>query len=191
MPTVDGRSRVMPESLSSSYVRVRGLEPDVTFDRLTLSRYRFEYVGPLLWIPEDPSVVAVSDFSLSNRGSSDESFAILQTEFKFAQDQPVYATPGTVARAGRSFLVNWALPYFNSPDDEDAGQGYWAHIFTTSRDVVPSIHFYVVDAQTGSVVASYPEFYVSPGDFAVFELPLELPSGISPVLGNPPSTQEQ
>ena len=94
----------------------------------------------------------------------DQRCAILLTEYDFEPQQPSEFNPGAIVYPGRIFLVNWGL-VVSGAGDSDTGfdQGWWLRMFTTSRDVVPSIHFY---GNPGS-----PEFYFSAGDFAVFDLP--------------------
>lgn len=74
------------------------------------------------------------DFSLANIGSSEESFCIILTEFHFAPDQPSDVGPVNTARPGRVFLVNQLIERLGVSDED---QGWWARIFTTSRNVVP------------------------------------------------------
>jgi hypothetical protein len=129
------------------------------------SKFRFEYVSPVLWLARSMSEIWTLDFSFANRGTTEETFAILLTEFHFEQEQPTEYDPGATLHPGRVFLVNWSFELLGG-DDSDIGfdQGWWARIYTTSRDVVPSIHFYAEDPRDA-------EFYVAHGDFAVFELP--------------------
>jgi hypothetical protein len=113
------------------------------------------------------------DFSFANRGSTLESFAILLTEFHFAEEQPSEYDPGARLYPGRVFLVNWGFELLGGGDgDTGFDQGWWARMYTTSRNIVPSIHFY-------ADVAGGPDLYFSRGDFDVFELP----GSFSPVIG--------
>ena len=136
----------------------------MAIDSLWWSTFRFEYVSPVMWTQLTSGAVATFDFSLANRGRTEERFGIIVTEFEFEPQQPSVLDPGAVVYPGRAFLVNWSEEVLGGSDsDTSYDQGWWARIYTTSRDVVPSIHFYGSDGS--------PEFYFSPGDFAVFDLP--------------------
>jgi hypothetical protein len=95
------------------------------------------------------------------------------TEFEFEPQQPSFFVPSFTVRPGRAFLDNWTLEALGGGSDTSEGQGWWARIYTTSRNVVPSIHFYG---------PGLPDRYVSVGDMAVFELPTGfVPPTIGPV----------
>lgn len=130
--------------------------------------FHYEYDSPVIWMPPAPAVWTF-DFSFANRGGVDEMFCILVTEFHFAPDQPTFLVPPTPSRGGRIFLVNWTIV---GEAVEDAGDstGWWARIFTTSRDVIPSLHAYADTPKPGIDPPTFPDFYFSPGDFLFFEI---------------------
>jgi hypothetical protein len=156
----------MPERISPSTVYDKRKTSDSTERRELIQPpvwWNFEYVGPVIWQP--PNSVWSFDFSLANRGLSDESFCIILTVFQFEPDQPSEVTPVYTARAGRVFLENWTQERLAVTGEDN---GWWARIFTTSRNVVPSIHVYG-ESLAVPPPRPAPDFYVSPGDFAVFE----------------------
>jgi hypothetical protein len=143
--------------------------------RQVWSRYRLEYVGPVLWMAAGISPFWTFDISVANRGQSEELFVFAATAFNFAVDEPPFVAPPFPVRPGRSFLMNWTVELLGSSDsDIDYDRAYWSRIYTTSRDLVPSIHYYANGVTNG------PEFYVSPGDFMAFDVPGAL---IPPVIG--------
>jgi hypothetical protein len=139
--------------------------------------FRYEYNSPVIWLPWGPSVWTF-DFSFANRGVVDGLWYILLTEFHYAIDQPVKSIGPLPSLAGRIFLLNEAIEFLDSPE----GSGWWARMFVTSRDVIPSLHVYANTPQPDSNPPYYPDFYFSPGDFAFFEMPgTYFPPGLGPV----------
>jgi hypothetical protein len=136
--------------------------------------HRFEYVSPIIWMPPMSNTVWVLDVSSANRGLSEETVSFIFTEFHFAPDQPSSFVPGGTVFPGRAFLLNMSFETLGG--DANEYQGWWVRVFTSSRNVVPSIHFYGVEVVNSPVEPSYPEFYFSPGDFAVFDV-FDLPGG--------------
>jgi hypothetical protein len=53
-------------------------------DTQVWSKYRIEYVSPVIWMAPTSKSLWTLDFSLANRGPSEESFCIVLTEFYFA-----------------------------------------------------------------------------------------------------------
>ena len=167
---VRGGDRTEPDELAAA-ARAAVLNPGVW------TKYRFEYVSPVAWMTISPDLVWTLDFSLANRGRTEERFALLMTEFHFAPDQPSFFSDDITSFPGRVFLVNSSFVGLGAVDDE----GWWARIYTTSRNLVPSIHFYVGSAD-GSESPSHPDVYFGRGDFEVFELPgVFVPPVIGPV----------
>ena len=167
---VRGGDRTEPDELAAA-ARAAVLNPGVW------TKYRFEYVSPVAWMTISPDLVWTLDFSLANRGRTEERFALLMTEFHFAPDQPSFFSDDITSFPGRVFLVNSSFVGLGGVDDE----GWWARIYTTSRNLVPSIHFYV-DSADGSESPSHPDVYFGRGDFEVFELPgVFVPPVIGPV----------
>jgi hypothetical protein len=130
------------------------------------SSFHYEYDSPVIWIPPAPAA-RTFDFSFANRGAADQMFCILLTEFHFAPDQPTALISPTPSRAGRIFLVNWFIELPLSVDSS----GWWARMFTTSRDVIPSIHVYADTPDSDTNPSVYPDFYIAPGDCLSFEIP--------------------
>jgi hypothetical protein len=128
--------------------------------------FRYEFDSPVIWMPPAPSIWTF-DFSFANRGAVDQLFYILLTEFHFASDQPTNDAGPNTSRAGRIFLVNWTIEMLGSQD----ASGWWARMFVTSRDVIPSLHAYADTPEPDTSPPYYPDFYFSPGDFAFFEIP--------------------
>jgi hypothetical protein len=165
-----GGDREEPDEFSTA-ARAAVLNPRVW------TKYRFEYVSPVAWMAMSPGLVWTLDFSLANRGRTEESFALLMTEFHFAPDQPSFFSSDITAYPGRVFLFNSSFVSLRGGDEE----GWWARIYTTSRNVVPSIHFFV-DSADDSESPSHPDVYFGRGDFEVFELPgVFVPPVIGPV----------
>jgi hypothetical protein len=130
--------------------------------------FRYEHVGPVMWM--DPSLTPLwtVDFSIANRGLSEELCRVLVTEFDYEPGQPTDETQPFACLPGRTFVVNWEFELLD-PNDY---QGWWPRIYTSSRNQVPSIHVYNDKG--------FPDFYISPGDFTVFELETGI---VPPVVG--------
>jgi hypothetical protein len=67
---VRGGERTEPDELATA-ARAAVLNPRV------FTKYRFEYVSPVAWMTISPDLVWTLDFSLANRGRTEERFAIL------------------------------------------------------------------------------------------------------------------
>jgi hypothetical protein len=78
-----GGDRTKPDELAAA-ARAAVLNPRV------FTKYRFEYVSPVAWMTVSPDLVWTLDFSIANRGRTEERFALLMTEFYFAPDQPSF-----------------------------------------------------------------------------------------------------
>jgi murein L,D-transpeptidase YcbB/YkuD len=80
------------------------------------TKYRFEYVSPVAWMTISPELVWTLDFSLANRGSTEERFALLMTEFHFAPDQPSFFSDAAVRRFQKASGLD---------DDGKVGEKTW------------------------------------------------------------------
>jgi hypothetical protein len=160
----------MPEKELRHVLKQRTVwPPEKKRERISLPAawpsFRYEYDSPVIWMPPSPSVWTL-DFSFANRGAADQMFCILLTEFHFAPDQPTSSSGPDASLSGRIFLVNWTIEMLGSSDSS----GWWARMFVTSRDVIPSLHVYADTPEPDTDPPYYPDFYFSPGDFAFFEL---------------------
>jgi hypothetical protein len=144
------------------------------FDTL-VSRYAYEYVSATVQMfPIEPGAVWELDIAMANRGTRTEAFRVYFIEAYSSldpsvTDEPLAGTeitvePGTVGRIGLGAEVEPGLVDY---------EVWWARIFTTSRNLVPTMQFHVEDDPNAP-----PEFFFGPGDFAVFKLapPIEPPA---------------
>ncbi len=165
-----GRDRRFPDEIVGA---ARAAAADTT----VWAPYQFEYVSPVAWMAPTSDTVWTLDFSIANRGGSLESFAILLTEFHFAEDQPSFFMADTPARPGRVFLINWGRVLLDPAAADD--EGWWSRIYTSSPNLVPSIHFYV-DGPPPSA-QPYPDVYFGRGDFERYDVRAGfVPPAVSP-----------
>ena len=151
------------------------------------ARYRYEYDGPVVEVLITGGTVWSIDVYVGNRGSTEESFVATMTHGFGSDgyrrfDTPVESVPAQhIGAVGVGFEVD--------PGVVEGGL-WWPRIYATSRELVPTVHFYVEDTSPdvppdALATASLPfrnPFYVSPNDFAMFEItpPLDLGDILAP-----------
>jgi hypothetical protein len=118
--------------------------------------FRYEYVSGVGAVFElhESSV----EIHVANRGGYEaiaRAYLSMHNQTKFDSGDGTIA-PGDV----------WFTAYVPQ-DSEDLGP-YWARIFTTSRNLVPSMRIWRTEAENEPPIS---DVYFAPGDFAVFELP--------------------
>lgn len=132
--------------------------------------YRYEYVsgvGSVFELRE--SVVQIN---VVNRGGSDgvaRAYLSEENVTKFDSGEATIAP-------GHLWITEW-----EPSTPADLGQ-YWGRIFTTSRNLVPSMRIWRTQTENEPPVS---DVYFAPGDFAVFELPFRPfpPPPVGPVEG--------
>ena len=108
---------------------------------------------------------------ITNRGGSEgvaRAFLSKENVTKFDSGEATVA-PGATWVTG-----------FGPSSPEDLGP-YWARIFTTSANLVPSMRIWRTEVENTPPIS---DVYFAPGDFAVFELPFRVfppPPPIGPV----------
>jgi hypothetical protein len=132
--------------------------------------FRYEYVSGVGSVFELGS--SVVQINVANRGGTEgvaRAFLSQQNATKFDSGDGTIA-PGDL----------WLTEY--EPGSEwDLGQ-YWARIFTTSANLVPSMRIWRTQVENEPPIS---DVYFAPGDFAVFQLPFRAfpPPPIGPVEG--------
>jgi hypothetical protein len=165
-----GGDRTEPDELAAA-ARAAVLNPRF------FTKYRFEYVSPVAWMTISPDLVWTLDFSLANRGRTEERFALLMTGFHFAPDQPSFIQRRHHVLSGPRLPGQFVV---RQPRWRRRGRLVGADLYLLT-ELVPSIHFYV-DSADGSESPSHPDVYFGRGDFEVFELPgVFVPPVIGPV----------
>lgn len=140
-----------------------------------MAEFRYEYVsGVFLLDDERVNAIPSLDFFIANRGNTVESArgTLLEKDVTRLDSGDRTVSPGDVAAFG------WAREL--EDPDVDFRPWYWARIFTTSVNLVPSIRLDYQTLQGGQSQPPLIQAYVGPGDFAVFELPYR------PFLPEPP-----
>jgi hypothetical protein len=145
--------------------------------------FRFEYVSPVAFFgPITTGQAWEMDFYLANRGRSVESYRVFlptsdasKTNFPPIQHD---VAPGDIGGHGYVFEAEPSFRYWETR---------WGRIWVTSRNLVPTLHYFVMegDEVTPNLSLAAP-FYVPPGGFGVFELPdppLPPIGPIGPVIG--------
>jgi hypothetical protein len=128
----------------------------------TWSNFRYEYDSPVIWFPQGPSEWNV-DLSFANRSAVTQLGYSLSTIFHIETGQQlVISHPPLTCASGQIFDDEWSVQTPSS----SLGSGLWLRMFVTSRDLIPSLHVSAITPELNN-----PEFYFSPGDFALFELP--------------------
>jgi hypothetical protein len=139
--------------------------------------YRYEHVsGVLLLDATSSDYPNTIDFFFANRGGTVEvARAVLYKNNETMMDSGDRSVdPGGVTGFG-----------FVDENPNEVNRWFWARIFTTSINIVPSVRLSVQVIQDGQGQPPIWQTYIAPRDFAVFELPYgQLPPmpPIDPVL---------
>lgn len=134
-----------------------------------LARYQYEYVSPVL---ELGPITAGQEWSitifLANRGRTTESFDIYMVQGGLHQGMDTLEGRNSVEPGHTG---GWGVGFEASEGLAD-WEVRWARIFVTSKNLVPTLQYWVVDAggQTPPVGPLAAPFYVPPGGFALFDV---------------------
>jgi hypothetical protein len=134
-----------------------------------LARYRYEYVSPVL---ELGPITAGQEWSLmiflANRDRTVESFDIYMVQGGLHQGMDTLEDQNSIQPGHTG---GWGVG-FEAAAGVDNYEVRWARIFVTSRNLVPTLQYYVMDAegQTPPVGPLAAPFYVPPGGFALFDV---------------------
>jgi hypothetical protein len=145
--------------------------------------YRHEYVSGCVVVPVKSEVAGVTAIisTVFNRGDTDGVVRVLI----YSQSSP---SPKLVPDGGDGSVAAgqlWSESYEPGAFDGVPPGVYWLRILTTSPDLVPSVRFAQggFDDSSGDALPYTPYAYISPGDFAIFSLPLrpDLPTPAGPI----------
>jgi hypothetical protein len=127
---------------------------------------RYEYVSGTVGIGRrafQPHRRGYAHFTIYNRGGADEYAAIRLVKWKsFPQTEIVHSVKATLIKPSEAhYFPYWA--------EEFDGTRYWAKVYVTSDNLVPSVEFQIQDDPR--TVRSIREVrYFGPEDFRRFEL---------------------
>lgn len=139
----------------------------------------YEYVTGVFHV-NDPASIETTEMTVFfwNRGESEASVSARLYRFNDFLNEigPFTVEPGKLFGEGWIYQVD--SPGFNDPSPY-----YWARLFSSSREVVPSMRFNTPAEFEPGLPAAPPvqQLFVAPRDFAVFEFPTHLTPPIGPI----------
>jgi hypothetical protein len=124
--------------------------------------YRYEYVSGVLTLVHGTDRVMSIDFTFANRGENPETARVIL----YRDNEIRHDTGDRTVPPGGTDGWGYALPV-----SSELRPLYWARIFTTSINIVPSTLVTESILLHGQSQPRIWDTYIAPRDFAVFELP--------------------